>query len=53
MFEITAFSIASINVSFEHPVEESLATIDFDLEEITSIKAKLYDSESFSTYCSE
>lgn len=53
MFEITALSMTSISVSFEHPVEESLATIDFDLDEITSIKAKLYDSQSFSTYCSD
>lgn len=54
MFEITALSsITSINVSFEHPVEESLATIDFDLEELTNIKAKLYDSQSFSTYISD
>lgn len=53
MFEITALSITSISVSFEHPVEESLATIDFDLDEITNIKAKLYDSQSFSTYCSD
>jgi len=52
MFEINA-SITSINVSFEHPVEESLATIDFDLEELTNIKAKLNDSDSFSTYVSD
>ncbi|RWS05021.1 mediator of RNA polymerase II transcription subunit 1-like protein [Dinothrombium tinctorium] len=53
MFEVTALSMTSVNVTFEHPLEESLATVDFDLKDITNTKCKLYDSSSFASLCSD
>ncbi|XP_074601440.1 mediator complex subunit 1 isoform X2 [Brevipalpus obovatus] len=53
IFEVTAFSISTINVSFEHPVEESLATAEIDLRDITNVKCKLHDPGSFSSLCSD
>lgn len=53
MFELSASSIFSVSVSFEHPVEQSLATIDFDLKDITSVRARLYESNRFAEFCSD
>ena len=53
IFEVGALSMSTINVSFEHPVEESLATIGIDLRDITNVKCKLYDSSNFSSLCSD
>ncbi|RWS30138.1 mediator of RNA polymerase II transcription subunit 1-like protein [Leptotrombidium deliense] len=53
MFEVTAVSMMSVNITFEHPLEESLATVDIDLKDITNTKCKLNDSNSFSNLCSD
>ncbi|KAI1299194.1 Mediator of RNA polymerase II transcription subunit 1 [Halotydeus destructor] len=52
-FEVTAMSTASVSVSFEHPVEESLATLEVDLADITNVKCKLYNASSFANLCSD
>lgn len=52
-FEVTSMSMLNVSVSFEHPVEESLATLDIDLKDITNVKCKLYNSNSFATLCSD
>lgn len=53
IFEVTALSMSTINVSFEHPVEESLATTEFDLRDITNVKCKLHDPSSFTSLCTD
>ena len=50
-FEVTASSMTNISVSFEHPVEESLASLEIDLKDVTSVKCKLYPASSFSSLC--
>lgn len=52
-FEVTTQSMSNINVSFEHPVDESLATLDMNLKDITNVKCKLYNSASFTNLCSD
>ena len=46
-FEVTSTSMTTVSVSFENPVEESLASLDIDLKDILSIKCKLYPVDSF------
>lgn len=50
-FEITTQSMSHISVSFEHPVEESLASLEIDLKDIANVKCKLYDPASFANLC--
>ncbi|CAG2103315.1 unnamed protein product [Medioppia subpectinata] len=52
IFEVTATSMSNINIQFEHPTEESLATVDLDLRDVTNVKCKLYPS-SLSSFCSD
>ena len=42
-----------ISVSFEHPAEESLASLEIDLRDITGVKCKLYNVKSFENLCSD
>ena len=52
-FEITTQDLSHISVSFEHPVDESLASLEIDLKDIASVKCKLYDPASFAKLCSD
>lgn len=52
-FEVMSSSMSNITVSFEHPVEESLASLEIDLKDITNVKCKLYDAASFSNLCTD
>lgn len=42
IFEIATTDLNNIYVQFEHPLEQSLATMDIDLKDITNVKCKLY-----------
>mgnify|MGYP006952276528 FL=1 len=44
MLEVSALSCQYLSVSFEHPLQESMSTIEIDLTDVSSIKAKLYTS---------
>ncbi len=46
-------SMSNINIQFEHPTEESLATVDLDLRDVTNVKCKLYPTSSLSSFCSD
>jgi mediator of RNA polymerase II transcription subunit 1 len=52
-FEITTQNLSHISVSFEHPVEESLASLEIDLVDIANVKCKLYDPSSFANLCND
>ena len=52
-FEVVSASMSNITVSFEHPIEESLASLEIDLKDITNVKCKLYNSLSFSHLCTD
>ena len=53
IFEVTTTSMSNINIQFEHPTEESLATLDLDLRDVTNVKCKLYPTSSLSSFCSD
>ncbi|XP_012282760.1 mediator of RNA polymerase II transcription subunit 1 [Orussus abietinus] len=42
MFEVSALSWQHISVSLEHPFEETMATAELDLTDISALKCKLY-----------
>lgn len=46
-------SMTNTNVQFEHPTDESLATLGIDLRDITNVKCKLYTLNSFTAVCSD
>lgn len=54
IFDTTVFEIAAYEemswqhlvVSFEHPIEESLATAEFDLSDISRLQCQVYTSSS-------
>lgn len=49
VFEIAAYEEMSwqhLVVSFEHPIEESLATAEFDLSDISRLQCQVYTSSS-------
>lgn len=52
-FEITTQNMSQVSVSFEHPVEESLSSLEIDLRDIASVKCKLYDPASFANLCTD
>lgn len=53
IFEITTLSTSHITVSFKHPMEESLATAELDLKDITSVKCKIYTLSSDASICTD
>ncbi|CAL1266024.1 unnamed protein product [Larinioides sclopetarius] len=53
MFEGMAYSTSHILVSFEHPLEESLATVDIDLKDINKVSCKIYTLSSDATMCTD
>lgn len=42
MFEISALSWQHISISLEHPLEESMATAELDLTDISNVICKIY-----------
>lgn len=42
IFEICAISCQHITVSLEHPIEESMATVEFDLQDLSNITCKIF-----------
>ncbi|KAI5745156.1 hypothetical protein M8J76_008725 [Diaphorina citri] len=42
MFEITPLSVQHLSISFEHPVEESLATAELDLTDIGQLQCNVF-----------
>ncbi|KAL0268887.1 UNVERIFIED_CONTAM: hypothetical protein PYX00_010677 [Menopon gallinae] len=44
MLEVSALSCRHLSVSFEHPLQESMSTIEIDLTDISAVKAKLYST---------
>lgn len=42
MFEITALSWHHLSISFEHPLEETMATAELDLTDIGNVKCKVH-----------
>ncbi|XP_034948266.1 mediator of RNA polymerase II transcription subunit 1 [Chelonus insularis] len=42
IFEVSALSWQHVSVSLEHPFEETLATAELDLTDISALKCKLY-----------
>nr|XP_042903353.1 mediator of RNA polymerase II transcription subunit 1 [Parasteatoda tepidariorum] len=53
MFEGMAYSTSHILVSFEHPLEESLATVDIDLKDLNKVSCKIYTLSSDATMCTD
>lgn len=44
--EVSALSCRHISVSFEHPLQESMSTIEIDLKDTSAIKGKLHSTAS-------
>ncbi|KAK6618199.1 hypothetical protein RUM44_002650 [Polyplax serrata] len=44
MLEVSALSCQHISVSFEHPLQESMSTIEIDLSDISCVRGKLYST---------
>lgn len=42
MFEVSALSWQNLSISLEHPIEESMATADIDLTDISNVTCKIY-----------
>ncbi|KAF5288427.1 hypothetical protein FQR65_LT02079 [Abscondita terminalis] len=42
MFEISALSCTQISISMEHPIEETMATAEVDLAEISNLQCRIY-----------
>ncbi|XP_064614002.1 mediator of RNA polymerase II transcription subunit 1-like [Liolophura sinensis] len=41
VFEVTALSLQHVCVTFEHPLQEAMATVELDLSDITSVKCRV------------
>lgn len=46
MFEISALSWQHISISLEHPIEESMATAELDLSDISNVICKIHTPTS-------
>jgi mediator of RNA polymerase II transcription subunit 1 len=44
IFEVSALSWQQLSVSFEHPLEESMATAELDLNDLSGVRCRLYSS---------
>lgn len=49
MLEVSALSWRQMSVTFEHPLEESIATLEMDLTDITNLAVKLYSTVNIDT----
>ncbi|XP_057655941.1 mediator of RNA polymerase II transcription subunit 1 [Diorhabda carinulata] len=48
MFEVSALSSVHISISLEHPVEESMATAEIDLSDISNVICRIHSPSSSS-----
>lgn len=48
MFEVSALSWQHLSISLEHPLEESMATAELDLSDISNVNCKIYTPTSSS-----
>lgn len=48
MFEVSALSWQHLSISLEHPLEESMATAELDLSDISNVNCKVYTPTSSS-----
>ncbi|XP_075237789.1 mediator complex subunit 1 [Lycorma delicatula] len=44
MMEVTPLSYQQVSISLEHPIEESMATAELDLSDITNVTCKMYNT---------
>ncbi|KAL1137993.1 hypothetical protein AAG570_009688 [Ranatra chinensis] len=44
MFEVTPLTWQHLSISLEHPLEESMATVELDLSDITNVACKVYST---------
>jgi len=42
IFEVSALSRQQLSISFEHPMEEAMATVELDLSDISNVTCRLY-----------
>lgn len=42
MFEVSALSSTQISIALEHPMQESMATADIDLSDISNLKVQVH-----------
>ncbi|XP_059471601.1 mediator of RNA polymerase II transcription subunit 1 [Neocloeon triangulifer] len=57
IFEVSALSNQQLSVSFEHPFEEAMATVELDLSDICNVRCRLYgpitDDQGMADYASK
>ncbi|XP_064647589.1 mediator of RNA polymerase II transcription subunit 1-like isoform X2 [Lineus longissimus] len=53
VFEVMPVSLHHISVAFEHPVLDSMASVEFDLNDMTNVKAKLMALSSDNPICQD
>ncbi|XP_022238572.1 mediator of RNA polymerase II transcription subunit 1-like isoform X1 [Limulus polyphemus] len=53
MFEVSVLTTTHLSISFEHPLEESLATVDLDLRDITNVKCKIFTLTNDTPLCTD
>lgn len=41
MFEVMPLSLEQITVSFEHPVDETLITVELDLNDVSNLRCNI------------
>ena len=46
MLEVTPLTWQHVSISLEHPLEESMATVEIDLSDITNVSCKVYTSST-------
>ncbi|XP_052799158.1 uncharacterized protein LOC128230753 [Mya arenaria] len=53
VFELMTLSLQHLSVMFEHPLQHSLITVEFDLRDITNVKCSMCTSTRDSSMCPE
>ncbi|KAK3603593.1 hypothetical protein CHS0354_017310 [Potamilus streckersoni] len=53
VFEMTAVSLQHISVMFEHPLMESMITVELDLSDITNVKCSVCTGQHEEKICSD
>ncbi|GFS17526.1 mediator of RNA polymerase II transcription subunit 1 [Elysia marginata] len=53
VFEVTAVTLQQMTIVFEHPVHDSMITVDIDLTDITNLKCSVTCTNSNESLCSD
>lgn len=53
VFEMSALSLHQVNVSFEHPLQDSMVTAEFDMSDITNLKCRVCTAVDGQSFCSD